>query len=58
MVWDIVTGQDDRPEHRALCPECGRLAISEAVLRSEGIRESHFICPRGHGWQTRWTPAA
>lgn len=47
-----------RPAHRALCPGCGRLACSEHVLRSGGVWESHYLCPRGHGWLTKWAPAA
>jgi hypothetical protein len=44
-----------KPTHRALCPDCGRLAFSERILRSGSLCESHYVCPRGHGWQTRWT---
>jgi hypothetical protein len=47
-----------RPEHRALCPGCGRLACSEQVLRTGGVSESCYLCPRGHIWLTKWNPAA
>lgn len=48
------------PTHRALCPVpgCGRLAVSEQILRTGSLSESHYLCPRGHGWQTRWTSGA
>lgn len=51
-------GETARPEHRQLCPVCGRLAASEAPVQRGGVLESHYICDRGHGWQTKWTPSA
>lgn len=40
--------------HRAPCPDCGRLAIKLA-LRSDGlVLRAHYVCERGHEWETRW----
>ena len=55
---EVMPCEGRRPEHRALCPVCGRLAASEAPVRRSGVLESHYICDRGHGWQTKWTPDA
>lgn len=55
---EVTFRKSGRPEHRALCPRCGRLAASEVPVRRGGVAESHYICGEGHGWQTKWGTAA
>lgn len=42
------------PEHRALCPECGRLATREITHRRGHTMTANYDCDRGHIWSTRW----
>ena len=50
------TQHTDPPQSvRALCPNCGRLATDVAVDGT--IVVAHFLCPLGHGWQSKWSQA-
>lgn len=46
-----------RLEHRALCPDCGRLAVKEVINHArstETITEATFECERGHVFLIKW----
>lgn len=41
------------PAPEAHCPSCG--LDGEGVDRAtNGVHESHYLCPAGHIWLTRW----
>lgn len=40
--------------HRALCPSCQRLAVSETLTRSDSIREAVYLCPDDHLFKIKW----
>lgn len=46
-------------EHRALCPDCGRLAVREVINHlqtNSRVIEATFLCDRGHNFIVRWLP--
>lgn len=46
-------------EHRALCPDCGRMAIREVINHlqtNSRVIEATFCCDQEHLWLIRWLP--
>lgn len=54
---EVPQDVSDTPAHpRALCPICGRLAVSDVTRTVRGITLADYSCGR-HIWMTKWQAA-